>query len=54
MPISNLAKVFGPTIVGYSTDDMDAMRMVQETRMQQNVIFDQLYTVIILFIVKLF
>jgi Rac GTPase-activating protein 1 len=37
MPISNLAKVFGPTIVGYSTDDMDAMRMVQETRMQQNV-----------------
>jgi Rac GTPase-activating protein 1 len=38
MPISNLAKVFGPTIVGYSTDDMDAMRMVQETRMQQNVI----------------
>jgi Rac GTPase-activating protein 1 len=38
MPINNLAKVFGPTIVGYSTEDMDAMRMVSETRMQQNVI----------------
>ncbi|CAB3376494.1 Hypothetical predicted protein [Cloeon dipterum] len=37
MSIDNLAKVFGPTIVGYSTDDMDAMRMVTETRMQQNV-----------------
>ncbi|XP_059475625.1 rac GTPase-activating protein 1 [Neocloeon triangulifer] len=42
MPIGNLAKVFGPTIVGYSTDDMDAMRMVTETRMQQNVMTELL------------
>jgi len=38
MPISNLAKVFGPTIVGYSGPDIDAQTMLKETRKQQNVL----------------
>nr|XP_045583871.1 rac GTPase-activating protein 1-like [Procambarus clarkii] len=35
MPISNLAKVFGPTLVGYSVPEPDPSTMVLETRQQQ-------------------
>jgi hypothetical protein len=38
MPISNLAKVFGPTIVGYSGADIDAQTMLKETKKQQAVL----------------
>jgi hypothetical protein len=38
MPIGNLAKVFGPTIVGYSGPDIDAQTMLKETKKQQNVL----------------
>ncbi|XP_021949051.1 rac GTPase-activating protein 1 isoform X2 [Folsomia candida] len=38
MPASNLAKVFGPTIVGYSGPDIDAKTMLRETRKQQAVL----------------
>ncbi|CAG9813671.1 unnamed protein product [Phaedon cochleariae] len=32
MPKENLAKVFGPTVVGYSSEDPDPNRVFQETR----------------------
>lgn len=38
MPASNLAKVFGPTLVGYSSPDADAMTMLNETRKQASVV----------------
>ena len=34
MPTSNLAKVFGPTMIGYSSAKLDDMRMVTETLKQ--------------------
>lgn len=34
MPASNLAKVFGPTIVGYSSPDPEPMTMLTETKKQ--------------------
>lgn len=37
MPISNLAKVFGPTIVGYSKQEPDHATILGETIIQQNV-----------------
>lgn len=37
MPISNLAKVFGPTLVGYSVAEPNASTMVLETKQQQMV-----------------
>lgn len=37
MPMSNLAKVFGPTVVGYSTQQPEPMQMIAETRKQQMV-----------------
>lgn len=37
MPIENLAKVFGPTIVGYSSDDPDSRAMYSETPQQAKV-----------------
>lgn len=37
MPISNLAKVFGPTIVGYSSSNPSADNLLTETR-QQNMV----------------
>lgn len=37
MPISNLAKVFGPTVVGYSKQEPDNMAILGETYVQQNV-----------------
>lgn len=38
MPIGNLAKIFGPTIVGYSENDLDAATMLKETKKQQMVL----------------
>ncbi|XP_063609375.1 rac GTPase-activating protein 1-like isoform X1 [Penaeus indicus] len=37
MPASNLAKVFGPTLVGYSVPEPDPATMLTETRQQQMV-----------------
>ena len=37
MSIDNLAKVFGPTIVGYSVVTPQPMQMIAETRPQQDV-----------------
>lgn len=34
MPISNLAKVFGPTLVGYSCQEPSVMSMLSETKNQ--------------------
>jgi Rac GTPase-activating protein 1 len=39
MPISNLAKVFGPTIVGYSTSEPEPMQMINETKKQAAVCY---------------
>ncbi|XP_072105354.1 rac GTPase-activating protein 1 isoform X2 [Mobula birostris] len=38
MDIANLAKVFGPTIVGFSTPDPSPMSMLQETKQQPKVV----------------
>ncbi|XP_045126331.1 rac GTPase-activating protein 1-like isoform X3 [Portunus trituberculatus] len=35
MPVTNLAKVFGPTLVGYSSAEPEMHTMMQETRLQQ-------------------
>lgn len=37
MPISNLAKIFGPTIVGYSCADPDHHAILSETLVQKDV-----------------
>lgn len=37
MPISNIAKVFGPTIVGYSSVDPDQYAIYTETMIQASV-----------------
>lgn len=37
MPISNLAKIFGPTVVGYSKKEPDYAAILGETAIQQNV-----------------
>lgn len=37
MPISNIAKIFGPTIVGYSSIDPDQYAIYTETMIQANV-----------------
>jgi len=37
MPASNLAKVFGPTIVGYSSTEAEPMKMFAETAKQAKV-----------------
>lgn len=34
MPVSNLAKVFGPTIVGHSTENPEPMVIMSDTRLQ--------------------
>lgn len=34
MPVGNLSKVFGPTIVGYSSQNPDPHTMLNETRLQ--------------------
>ncbi|XP_034230462.1 rac GTPase-activating protein 1 [Thrips palmi] len=41
MPISNLSKIFGPTIVGYSTTDPEPEVLLSETKKQATVV-DQL------------
>jgi len=38
MPVCNLAKVFGRTILGYSRLEVDAHMMLEETKTQQNVL----------------
>ncbi|ELU10445.1 hypothetical protein CAPTEDRAFT_161236 [Capitella teleta] len=38
MPGSNLAKVFGPTMIGYSSLEPEPMQMINETRKQQLVV----------------
>ncbi|XP_076465331.1 rac GTPase-activating protein 1-like [Babylonia areolata] len=38
MPVGNLAKVFGPTIVGYSCPEPEPMQMINETRKQAMVV----------------
>lgn len=42
MSIDNLAKVFGPTIVGYSVATPQPMQMIAETRPQQDVMISLL------------
>lgn len=39
MPLTNFAKIFGPTIVGYSTADPDTHAMFAETQIQFSVMF---------------
>ena len=34
MPSSNLAKVFGPTVIGYSVPDPEPLQMINETKYQ--------------------
>ncbi|KAH0548085.1 hypothetical protein KQX54_000358, partial [Cotesia glomerata] len=38
MPISNLAKVFGPTLVGYSSQEPSASSMLSETKTQAAIV----------------
>uniref|UniRef100_A0A4W3GVY3 Rac GTPase-activating protein 1 n=1 Tax=Callorhinchus milii TaxID=7868 RepID=A0A4W3GVY3_CALMI len=38
MDASNLARVFGPTIVGYSSPELDPMSMLRETKQQPKVV----------------
>lgn len=38
MPIENIAKIFGPTIVGYSSADPDQHALYTETMIQYSVI----------------
>lgn len=44
MPISNLAKVFGPTIVGFSIPDPPTMDMIAETK-KQHLVMERLLTI---------
>lgn len=37
MPIPNLAKIFGPTVVGYSSSDPDHNAIYTETIIQKDV-----------------
>lgn len=37
MPIDNLAKVFGPTVIGYSCADPDHLAIFSETAVQKDV-----------------
>lgn len=39
MPLTNFAKIFGPTIVGYSCPDPDQNMMIAETQVQYSVVF---------------
>lgn len=40
MPIDNLAKIFGPTVVGYSSPEVDQHKMIHETTIQKEVCVD--------------
>lgn len=42
MPLTNLAKVFGPTIVGYSVADPEPLQMINETKYQAMVCCDSI------------
>lgn len=37
MPIENISKVFGPTIIGYSAEDLNPRQLIEETRHLVNV-----------------
>lgn len=32
MPVENISKIFGPTIIGYSSEDLNPKQIVEETR----------------------
>jgi len=38
MPVHNLAKVFGPTVIGYSSPEPEAMQMLNEPKKQADVL----------------
>lgn len=42
MPLTNLAKVFGPTIIGYSVADPEPLQMINETKYQAMVCCDSI------------
>lgn len=44
MPIGNLAKVFGPTVVGYSCPDPEPMKIMSETH-KQNKVMEHLFDI---------
>ncbi|XP_067142357.1 rac GTPase-activating protein 1-like isoform X2 [Centruroides vittatus] len=44
MPISKLAKIFGPIIIGFSTPDLSIMDMVTETE-KQHMVMEKLLTI---------
>lgn len=44
MPVSNLAKVFGPTVIGYSSAEPDPMRMLTETG-KQTMVMEKLLSI---------
>lgn len=46
MPVSNLARVFGPTIVGYSSAEAEPMKMFAETTKQAKVCHVRLHRVV--------
>lgn len=41
MPTDNLAKIFGPTVLGYSSADPDHHAIFTETMIQKDVSFDK-------------
>ncbi|RZB89838.1 rac GTPase-activating protein 1 [Asbolus verrucosus] len=44
MSVSNLAKIFGPTIVGYSSEDPDPSELLHET-LQMNIVMEHLINI---------
>ena len=42
MPLTNFAKIFGPTIVGYTCSELDQHKIFAETQIQYNVMFSLL------------
>lgn len=45
MPSSNLAKVFGPTVIGYSVPDPEPLQMINETKYQAMVSYPPSYVI---------
>jgi len=44
MPVNNLCRVFGPTIIGHSTPDPEPMQLVNETKYHA-LVMDQLFNI---------
>lgn len=42
MPLSNFAKIFAPTIIGYSASELEEYKMLAETQIQHSVMFSLL------------